>query len=147
MIVNRRYCKICHSKAKELGRVKMAIEVKLEWSKQVVELVENYNQAIKGNNFAAALGVTRDLLALTQGGNLRVTLRAAQALEKIGRANSQILQSLAKEIVAAVEGGKCVDTAARETVILALRWAHPEIDPNASGAQVIEFVKKKLTAG
>ncbi len=120
----------------------MAIEVKSVWGTTVVDLVQKYNAAIKAKDTAGALGIVRSLLALATGSDMKVTLRAAQALEKIGHKNWDIIKELAKEIIAAFEGNSFKDSAARDIVVIALRWAYPEIDSRATSAEIVALAKK-----
>lgn len=120
----------------------MAIEVKSIWGNIVVDLCNRYNKAVKANDTAGVIGIVRDLLKLAAGPDLKVTMRAAQALEKIGHKNWNAVKEIAKEIIAAFEGNSFKDTAARDIVVIALRWAFPEIDSRATSAEIINQAKK-----
>ncbi len=120
----------------------MAIEVKSVWGTTVVDLVQKYNAAVKAKDTASTLTIVRNLLAFATGSDLKVTLRAAQALEKIGHKNWDVIKELTKEIIAAFEGNAFKDTAARDIVVIALRWAYPEIDSRATSAEIINQAKK-----
>ncbi len=120
----------------------MAIEVKPVWGNLVVELAQKYNQAVKDKDTENILRIVRKLLALAAASDLKVTLRAAQALEKIGHKNWDIIKEIAKDIIMAYEANSFKDTAARDIVVIALRWAYPEIDSRATSAEIIAFAKK-----
>ncbi len=118
------------------------IEVKSVWGKDVVELVQKYNAAIKARDAAGSLAIVRNLLSLATGTDLKVTLRAAQALEKIGHKNWDAIKEIAREIITAFEGNAFKDSAARDIVVIALRWAYPEIDSRATSAEIVAMAKK-----
>ncbi len=120
----------------------MAIEIKSVWGAAVVDLAQKYNTAVKAKDTASILKIVRDLLALATGSDLKVTLRAAQALEKVGHKNWDVIKELAKEIIAEFEKNAFKDTAARDIVVIALRWAYPEIDSRATTAEIINQAKK-----
>ncbi len=122
----------------------MAIEVKSVWGNLVVELAQKYNQAVKDKDTENILRIVRKLLALAAGSDLKITLRAAQALEKIGHKNWDVIKEIAKEIIAAFEGNSFKDSAARDIVVIALRWAYPEIDSRATSAEIVATAKKML---
>ncbi len=122
----------------------MAIEIKSVWGPAVVDLVQKYNAAVKAKDAASVLNIVRNLFSLAIGTDLKVTLRAAQALEKIGHKNWDPIKEITKDIINAYEGDKFKDKAARDIVVIALRWAFPEIDSRASSAEIINQAKKYL---
>jgi hypothetical protein len=122
----------------------MAVEIKSVWGPTVVELVQKYNTATKAKDTASVLSIVRNLLTLATGSDMKVILRAAQALEKIGHKNWDAIKEISKEIIAAFEKDSFKDKAARDIVVIALRWAYPEIDSRATSAEIINQAKKYL---
>jgi len=79
--------KLIHSLRRSRRDVQMTIEVKSVWGNLVVTLVQKYNQAVKDKDTINVFRIVRKLLDLATGSDMKVTLRAAQALEKIGHKN------------------------------------------------------------
>ena len=87
---------------------------------------------------------TVKLLELAKVRSWKISLKSAQALEKIGKANPAVMREFADEIIADYENGLFLDKDARVTVIIALRWAFPDIDSLKSTEDIIEEIKSRL---
>lgn len=117
------------------------IDIKEIWGNEITSLCKEYNVAVKASNFEICKDIVRKLLEYLKLRDWRLSLRAAQAIEKIAKANSAVLQDFSEIIINNYENGLYPDKDARETVIIALRWCFPYIDPMAKTSEIIEQLK------
>ncbi len=122
----------------------MTVEIKDVWGTEVGTLCETYNRATREGDVDRQVDVTRQLVDLAKQRDWRVALRSAQALEKIARVNPTPLKTLVPAILEAYETGAFQDKGARDTIIIALRWVFPSIDPKASTTDIISAIKQAL---
>ncbi|MGQ4874898.1 MAG: hypothetical protein ACP6IY_12600 [Promethearchaeia archaeon] len=122
----------------------MTIEIRKVWGEQVVNLCREYNDAINSNDTNKAKEIAEKLLEFSKVRDWRLALRSAQALEKIGKANPPLIRQFALKIISDLENNLFLDKDARETVIIALRWGFPDIDPSSTTKEIIEKIKNSM---
>ena len=125
----------------------MTIEIKEIWGNQISSLCKEYNAAALASDIENCKDIVRRLLTFLRLKNWRLSLRAAQAIEKIAKANPTIISDFSETIISDYQNGLYPDKDARETVIIALRWCFPYIDPMAKTSEIILLIKSNQLTG
>ena len=119
----------------------MTIEIKEIWGNPIITLCNEYNEAMQSSKVEVCKEIIKKLLELIKLREWRVSLRAAQSIQKIAKVNPEVIQGFAQLIINDYENGLYLDKDARETVIIALRWCFPYIDPIAKTSEIISSIK------